>query len=834
MVLEEEIIQSYQAGIRQYFPGQNPYIIVNVLILSWAENDLNPKKEIESLSQLFRDVFQYKVACFEIPGDGTQADRLDDQLRSSVRQLDKDALLIIYYAGHCDKDEKEHVRWAAFEKGGPTLSWHIAQQSLFNATCDVLLLLDCCNAALIATGVKESGKFEMIAACAKNSRTVAPSSRSFTRVLIKELASHANLGIYASKLADRIRESDRITETPIFHDFVGKTPTGIMLKKIPEVIPEGYGKKPSGYMVMLVSLSDDPRGQDIADWLKTAAPDQVMGVNIEALILKAHHLEGLNGSVFTSGSVLDGLSDTAKYEINKKLRALHRTMDSASKEATQGALEGDRSQAEKYLEEIHASTEAVHEALETSVPQDVTLRYHKVAHQQPCIVATDEKDAVVLLQAVAEKNNFEDGYEIRRGDLELEDDQSSLKLGKMGDKTVVVEIFSYTDDDSPPQMLHRVNRITRLLSGMKQEGFHVLPYLGYFHDKVRHQFGLVFEFPPRRNPYFGLARLYSCFSTARIVALSHQLGLGHALASAIEIFQAIPRHPTMSNTKTYIVSPNFTLSPNSLQLGDILVDPLSPNLDPVNRRCRLPIDKDDLKDISRWERFSSTRSELLSGRFGLWTTFLSLLGVPFGADTGLFLERNSKDVIIAPELQTHEFFVTDEYVKNVLAQDGVKNYMKRRNYRVPIYMVSGLKIAKGGASINPDVATKINGGAVVTELEGVVGAKPLFQYIRNRTEGVSFGSKTDFILGFRVERIVFEGDNFKDHKLSTVGASMLDGNERIQDASPLRFKREGDISWTIATEQAEGDEFGIIESKDEVGDVKWFVMHHKNGVGSRC
>ncbi|KAI0857484.1 hypothetical protein F4860DRAFT_356993 [Xylaria cubensis] len=284
----------------------------------------------------------------------------------------------------------------------------------------------------------------------------------------------------------------------------------------------------------------------------------------------------------------------------------------------------------------------------------------------------------------------------------------------------------------------------------------------------------------------------------------------------------------MSSTKTYIFAPNFALSPNSLQLGDILVDPLGPILDPVNRKCRLPIDKDDLKDIASWKKFSSTRSELLSGRFGLWTTFLALLGVPFGVDIGLFLERKSNDVINAPELQTHEFFITDEYVNNVFAQGAVKSYMKRRKYRTPVYMVSGLKIAIGGASVNPDITTKTEGKVGVTGPEGVAAAEPLFQYIRNRTKNVAFDSKTDFILGFRVERIVFEGESFKEHILSTAGASMLDGEECVQNTAPPDFKREGDISWAIATEQADEDGIGIIESKDEVDDVMWYVTDHKS------
>lgn len=99
----------------------------------------------------------------------------------------------------------------SLEKGGPTLSWHVAQQLLFDAEGDVLLILDCCNAASIASGVKETGRFEMIAACAKNNKTVAPSHTSFTYILVKELRPMAELGVYTDILADKIRENDRIT-----------------------------------------------------------------------------------------------------------------------------------------------------------------------------------------------------------------------------------------------------------------------------------------------------------------------------------------------------------------------------------------------------------------------------------------------------------------------------------------------------------------------------------------------------------------------------------------------------------------------------------------------
>ncbi|KAK4641741.1 hypothetical protein QC761_503510 [Podospora bellae-mahoneyi] len=149
--------------------------------------------------------------------------------------------------------------------------------------------------------------------------------------------------------------------------------------------------------------------------------------------------------------------------------------------------------------------------------------------------------------------------------------------------------------------------------------------------------------------------------------------------------------------KTYILAPNFTTSPSSLRLGDILPDPLSPDLIPLNRKSRLPINPEDLLPPTTITSFSSTRKDLLTGRFGLWTTLLAGLNLLMGAHLGLFLERGSNDVIQVPELETGEFVATEEYIQRVSEQDDVKGYLTERKYRVPVYIVTGVKIARGAS-----------------------------------------------------------------------------------------------------------------------------------------
>lgn len=77
--------------------------------------------------------------------------------------------------------------------GGPTLNWFLLQQTLCNASGDVLVILDCCHAALKTRGEKE-GKMEVLAACGSGSRVPAPGRLSFTSVLIRQIRKRLNSG----------------------------------------------------------------------------------------------------------------------------------------------------------------------------------------------------------------------------------------------------------------------------------------------------------------------------------------------------------------------------------------------------------------------------------------------------------------------------------------------------------------------------------------------------------------------------------------------------------------------------------------------------------------
>lgn len=110
----KDIIEDYKDHSQDYFAHRNAYSTVHALLLWWQENDIHPEKEIGTLKALLENDFRFEVSTFQIPKDGTHKSSLKKQIMNTVdNHSKKDSLLIVYYAGHCDPDERGRARWAA-------------------------------------------------------------------------------------------------------------------------------------------------------------------------------------------------------------------------------------------------------------------------------------------------------------------------------------------------------------------------------------------------------------------------------------------------------------------------------------------------------------------------------------------------------------------------------------------------------------------------------------------------------------------------------------------------------------------------------------------------
>ena len=209
MSAEAQFSKQFYDNSLSFFSERVDYTSVTALLVHWEHNDINPENELDAVRDLFEKDFAFATLTFSIPPLCPQQ-ALNREISAFVATYSNksDTLLLVYYAGHGDVDAKGKSIWAAYvksrqnvdiqagtstdcltryEKNGPTLSWGRAQQLLYDAVGDVLIILDCCSAALVSKGDKDGGKYEILGASAKGIRTPEPGKSSFTSILIKHI-----------------------------------------------------------------------------------------------------------------------------------------------------------------------------------------------------------------------------------------------------------------------------------------------------------------------------------------------------------------------------------------------------------------------------------------------------------------------------------------------------------------------------------------------------------------------------------------------------------------------------------------------------------------------
>ncbi|KAI0523947.1 hypothetical protein F5B22DRAFT_423614 [Xylaria bambusicola] len=225
--------------------------------------------------------------------------------------------------------------------------------------------------------------------------------------------------------------------------------------------------------------------------------------------------------------------------------------------------------------------------------------------------------------------------------------------------------------------------------------------------------------------------------------------------------------------KTYVVAPNFSIPPapevqgsaaippqGQLQLGDILTRPFGAKPIAINRYDRTPIDKDHLEAVDRKGDVQQNSQNLFSGRLGIWASLLANLGIGLDVDLSIHGLSNSADVMKIKSLETHSFDVRDDYIKKVLASRSVADYINefklsaKEAKQIPLYMVSGLKIAKGVSSKFTDL---LKAGANIGSSESAGNAdSKLLEVLWKRYRRVSFETSTDFVLAFQLMHIRYD------------------------------------------------------------------------------
>jgi hypothetical protein len=217
-------------------------------------------------------------------------------------------------------------------------------------------------------------------------------------------------------------------------------------------------------------------------------------------------------------------------------------------------------------------------------------------------------------------------------------------------------------------------------------------------------------------------------------------------------------HPrTMSVPKIWFLVPDFDFPADGpLVLGTIINHPLQPNR--IINEDSIAAVPASSKRITHKEDWKHTVEIERDGRIGVLARFLSgLLGEGLGGD---FDERTINEYDIK-NLETAHFSPTESYVNDAVGAVDVQDFLKGSRFKLPVYMITGLKIARGGSSQvlikkrqmrGLHANTTFLGMPTGAQVEVDTGNIALRQ---TRNEESSFKS-SNFVIAYRLNKITFQ------------------------------------------------------------------------------
>ena len=148
---------------------------------------------------------------------------------------------------------------------------------------------------------------------------------------------------------------------------------------------------------------------------------------------------------------------------------------------------------------------------------------------------------------------------------------------------------------------------------------------------------------------------------------------------------------------------------------------------------------------------------------------------------------------------------------------NVKRYIERSKIRKPVYIISGLKIVRGGKIKSSK--TRGHGGTLSVGIDGTALAAPVevgpeFEVQRAKGEDVEWGGSDDFVFAYRLSRIKVKRKTGEVKEEKYVKGALYelkpdeDGNT-IQEESPI-----------FEFEKLEGDEVIAGEFEEELVHVQ--------------
>ncbi|KAJ4012484.1 hypothetical protein NW752_008181 [Fusarium irregulare] len=226
--------------------------------------------------------------------------------------------------------------------------------------------------------------------------------------------------------------------------------------------------------------------------------------------------------------------------------------------------------------------------------------------------------------------------------------------------------------------------------------------------------------------------------------------------------------------KEYFLAPNFTTAPppeGPIKLGSIIrnineFEPLNEHDQTIPTTQLSPLDVKNSLDISL--------DDLHSAHLSLTARALDVLGL--GTGTSIQRTKGTNCIISCKHLETQTFNPTSSFIRDSMGDPGVQYYMKSSWFRYPVYMVTGLKVARGASSTSSSssvVAVEHDTSLLLAGTPASVGMSS--GYARNINHMEKWDTSTDFIVAFKVKKVWLDRKDEVNYKGYNKRAVMRDG-----------------------------------------------------------
>ncbi|KAL2678786.1 hypothetical protein Neosp_009537 [[Neocosmospora] mangrovei] len=264
-----------------------------------------------------------------------------------------------------------------------------------------------------------------------------------------------------------------------------------------------------------------------------------------------------------------------------------------------------------------------------------------------------------------------------------------------------------------------------------------------------------------------------------------------------------------SYTPTYIPSPNWDIPADSetVVLGRLIKDPANPQSKiPKSRIVPIPLPAPFDGRKTDWQ---ATLDQVRSGKIGLWAKCMRFIeGDLSFSQLKSSLENHSFTI-----LETKYFLPDDDYFAQILKDAGVQAYLHVHNWRKPIYLITGIKIARGASvSIESSIERSAQAGLKVdaTGVGAPINVGPEASWETEKKRGISYGGSTDYIFAYQLTRMMPKKGCKKPRSQSYVKGAVY-GKEEEGDAEEVKVRDVFDIEEQVSQgfpdtwEQVNGD-----------------------------